>query len=77
VSGPIEHVKAEELVDGTNSLETAELTAEGFRDFGKGPGSRAGEFIEWLSIPIYGSIYDANSGKLIEVEAATKAGATA
>ena len=25
------------------SLETAELTAEGFRDVGKGPGSRAGE----------------------------------
>jgi carbonic anhydrase len=34
-----------------NSLETAELTAAGFRDVGKGPGSRAGEFIEWLTIP--------------------------
>lgn len=34
-----------------NSLETAELTASGFRDVGKGPGSRAGEFIEWLTIP--------------------------
>jgi carbonic anhydrase len=33
-----------------NSLETAELTSEGFRDVGKGPGSRAGEFIEWLTI---------------------------
>ncbi len=32
------------------SLETAELTAAGFRDIGKGPGSRAGEFIEWLTI---------------------------
>jgi hypothetical protein len=40
-------------------------------------GTRAGEFIEWLTIPIYGYIYDVNSGKLIEVEAATKAGATA
>jgi len=84
-----------------NSLETAELTAAGFRDVGKGPGSRAGEFIEWLtipeqkqavvddvlrirthplvpsSIPIYGYIYDVKSGQLIEVEAATKAGATA
>jgi carbonic anhydrase len=84
-----------------NSLETAALTAEGFRDVGKGPGSRAGEFIEWLtiphqhqavvddvtrirthpliptSIPIYGYIYDVKSGKLIEVEAATKAGAAA
>jgi carbonic anhydrase len=34
-----------------NSLETAALTAEGFKDIGKGPGSRAGEFIEWLTIP--------------------------
>jgi carbonic anhydrase len=83
-----------------NSLETAELTAAGFRDVGKGPGSRAGEFIEWLtipdqkqavvddvlrirthplvpsSIPIYGYIYDVKSGQLVEVEAATKAGAT-
>jgi carbonic anhydrase len=81
------------------SLETAELTPTGFRDVGKGPGSRAGEFIEWLtiadpqqaviddvtrirdhpliprSIPIYGYVYDVNSGKLIEVEGAKKAGA--
>jgi carbonic anhydrase len=34
-----------------NSLETAALTAEGFKDIGTGPGSRAGEFIEWLTIP--------------------------
>jgi carbonic anhydrase len=33
-----------------NSLETAALTEEGFQDVGKGPGSRAGEFIEWLTI---------------------------
>lgn len=33
-----------------SSLETAELTANGFRDVGKGPGSRAGEYVEWLSI---------------------------
>src|ERR1700689_4022045 len=83
-----------------SSLETAELTAAGFRDVGKGPGSRAAEFIEWLtipdqkkavvddvlrirahplvpsSIPIYRYIYDVKSGKLIEVDAATKAGAT-
>src|SRR6266850_680877 len=32
-----------------SSLETAELTAQGFKDVGKGPGSRAGEFIEWLT----------------------------
>ncbi|HXZ40326.1 MAG TPA: carbonic anhydrase [Terriglobales bacterium] len=34
-----------------SSLETAQLTANGFRDVGKGPGSRAGEYIEWLTIP--------------------------
>lgn len=33
-----------------SSLETAELTSSGFRDVGKGPGSRAGEYIEWLTI---------------------------
>jgi len=33
-----------------HSLETADLTPSGFRDVGKGPGSRAGEFIEWLTI---------------------------
>jgi carbonic anhydrase len=33
-----------------SSLETAELTSSGFRDVGKGPGSRAGQFIEWLTI---------------------------
>jgi len=32
------------------SLETAALTDKGFQDVGKGPGSRAGEFIEWLTI---------------------------
>jgi carbonic anhydrase len=81
-----------------SSLETAELTAAGFHDVGKGPGSRAGEYIEWLTIeepqqaivddvarirnhplvpatiPIYGYIYDVRSGRLIEVEDATRAG---
>jgi len=33
-----------------NSLETAELSSSGFRDIGKGPGSRAGEFIDFLTI---------------------------
>ena len=32
-----------------SSLETAELTPQGFRDVGRGPGSRAGEYIEWLT----------------------------
>ena len=33
-----------------NSLETAKLTPNGFEDVGKGPGSRAGQYIEWLTI---------------------------
>jgi carbonic anhydrase len=33
-----------------SSLETAELTPQGFRDVGKSPGSRAAEYIEWLTI---------------------------
>jgi carbonic anhydrase len=33
-----------------SSLDTAALTEKGFQDVGKGPGSRAGEFIEWLTI---------------------------
>jgi carbonic anhydrase len=33
-----------------SSLQTAELTPNGFRDVGKGPGSTAGEYIEWLTI---------------------------
>jgi carbonic anhydrase len=33
-----------------NSLEAAALTEKGFQDVGKGPGSRAGEFIEWLTV---------------------------
>jgi carbonic anhydrase len=33
-----------------SSLETAALTDHGFQDIGNGPGSRAGEYIEWLTI---------------------------
>jgi len=33
-----------------SSLESAELGAQGFRDVGTGPGSRAGEYIEWLTV---------------------------
>ena len=35
-----------------SSLETAELTPQGFRDVGKGPGSREGEYIEWLTFKV-------------------------
>jgi len=82
-----------------NSLETAALTAEGFKDVGNGPGSRAAQYIEFLtipdqkqaviddverirnhplvpaSIPVYGYVYDVKTGKLIEIEEATKIGA--
>lgn len=82
-----------------NSLDTAQLTAEGFKDVGTGPGSNAGDDIDWLtisdqaqsvlddvtrirqhplvprSIPIYGYVYDVRSGRLVEVPAATSAGA--
>lgn len=81
-----------------NSLETAALTVDGFRDVGKGPGSRAAQFVEFLPIPdqrqaviddverirkhplvpafipVYGYVYDVKTGKLIEVEEATKIG---
>jgi len=84
-----------------SSLETAELTPSGFRDVGRGPGSTAGEQVDWLtikdqkqavlddverirthplipkSIPIYGFIYDVQSGKLIEVEGAQAIGKAA
>ncbi|MGD0179387.1 MAG: carbonic anhydrase [Terriglobales bacterium] len=84
-----------------SSLETAELTPSGFRDVGRGPGSTAGEQVDWLtikdqkqavlddverirthplipkSIPIYGFIYDVQSGKLIEVGGAQDVGKAA
>jgi len=33
-----------------SSLETAELTPNGFRDVGRGPGSSEGAYMEWLTI---------------------------
>jgi carbonic anhydrase len=81
-----------------SSLETAELSAKGFRDVGKGPGSSEAQFVDWLtiadtaqavvddvtrirrhplvpkSIPIFGYVYDVKSGKLGEIEKATRAG---
>jgi carbonic anhydrase len=32
-----------------SSLETAQLTADGFKDVGQGPGSRESEYIDWLT----------------------------
>jgi carbonic anhydrase len=80
------------------SLDTAELSAQGFRDVGKGPGSAEGQFIDWLTIkdakqavvddvtrirrhplvpkaiPVYGYIYHVETGQLVEVAEATRAG---
>ena len=48
-----------------NSLETAELTAEGFKDVGSGPGSSAGDDIEWHTIADQaGAVADAGSGSI-------------
>jgi carbonic anhydrase len=82
-----------------NSLETAQLTDNGFVDVGTGPGSPEGKHVSWLTIddnaqsvvddvlrirnhplvpntiPLYGYIYDVATGRLVEVPAATKAGA--
>lgn len=82
-----------------SSLEPAGLVDGKWKDTGKGPGSRAGEFVEWLAfqnqsqsviddveqirnhplvpgdIPIYGYIYDVATGRLNEVEQATRRGA--
>jgi carbonic anhydrase len=44
-----------------SSLETAQLTPQGFKDVGKGPGSREGEFIDWMTIK------DANQAVLDDV----------
>jgi carbonic anhydrase len=33
-----------------NSLETAQIDADGWRDVGQGPGSQEGDFISWLTI---------------------------
>ena len=80
------------------SLDTAELGPDGFRDIGAGPGSPEGRNINWLTIanqeqsivedvtrirshplvpgriPIYGYLYDVQTGRLGEIEAATTAG---
>ena len=82
-----------------HSLETAVLEGGKWKDVGRGPGSTAGNYIEWLTIrnqeksvvedvvrikthplvpsgiPVYGYVYDARTGKLVEVREATKAGA--
>ena len=80
------------------SLDTAELGPDGFRDIGAGPGSPEGRNVNWLTItnqeqsivedvtrirshplvpgriPIYGYLYDVQTGRLEEIAAATAAG---
>jgi carbonic anhydrase len=51
----------DEVIRGllANSLETAELGPDGFRDVGKGPGSPEAAYIDWLTISDQtGSIVD-------------------
>jgi carbonic anhydrase len=82
----------------SQSLETAELGPDGFRDVGAGPGSSEGRYLRWLTIrdqeqsivedvsrirshplvpsgiPIYGYLYDVQTGRLDEIADATAAG---
>ena len=82
-----------------SSLETAVLGADGFTDVGQGPGSQAGDCINWLTIsdqhqsvvhdvrricehplvpgriPIYGFIYQVETGILEEIDEASAVGA--
>ena len=81
-----------------SSLSTSSYEGNGWKDSGKGPGSRHGDFIDWLTIadqeksvaldverirkhplvpariPIYGFIYQVETGKLVEVREATEIG---
>jgi carbonic anhydrase len=81
-----------------SSLETSSHDGQRWRDAGKGPGSRQGDYIDWLTIrdqaqsvttdverirnhplvpgniPIYGYIYQVESGRLVEVPTATAVG---
>lgn len=81
-----------------SSLATASYDGKTWTDRGKGPGSRQGEFIDWLTIRdqaesvatdverirrhplvpgdilIHGYIYEVETGRLVEVPAASAAG---
>jgi carbonic anhydrase len=81
-----------------SSLRTAEHDGTQWRNSGGGPGSREGEFIDWLTIrdrqggvvadverirrhplvppeiPIYGFVYEVETGRLVEVPEATVIG---
>ncbi len=81
-----------------SSLKTSSHDGKAWRDAGPGPGSRQGDFIDWLTIreqaqsvaidverirnhplvprdiPIYGYIYQVETGRLVEVPQATTVG---
>jgi carbonic anhydrase len=91
---------SDEIIRGllASSLETASFEQGQWRDHGAGPGSREGDYIDWLtiknqaesvvadvvrikthplvpkSIPVYGYIYQVESGRLVEVPQASAAG---
>lgn len=84
----------------SQSLKTATFDGQ-WKDSGQGPGSRQGDFIDWLTIrdqaesvrtdverirnhplvpreiPIYGFVYQVETGRLVEIEAATQIGRAA
>ena len=90
----------DEVIRGllAQSLDTATVDASGWHDHGKGPGSRQGEYIDWLtirdqvesvqsdverirshplvprSIPIHASIYQVETGRIVEVPGARATG---
>jgi carbonic anhydrase len=43
----------DEIIRGLlrNSLETAQIDANGWKDVGAGPGSQEGDFVDWLTFP--------------------------
>jgi carbonic anhydrase len=91
---------SDEIMRGllASSLRTASFDAGVWKDKGPGPGSRQGEYIDWLTIrdqaqsvvtdverirrhplvpreiPVYGYIYQVETGRLVEVAEATAVG---
>lgn len=91
---------SDEIIRGllASSLATSSFDQGQWKDSGEGPGSREGDYIDWLTIrdqaesvvadvkrikqhplvpsyiPVYGYIYQVESGRLVEVPEATAAG---
>lgn len=81
-----------------SSLKTSAHDGQQWQDSGEGPGSRQGDFVDWLTIrdqaqsvatdverirqhplvprdiPVYGYIYQVETGRLVEVPSATAIG---